>query len=218
MLFRSARHVVGPLLRHVGVSQLGQAAVVSSYARQLGGVVGIAVVAVFVQWRESVHGTSAAGLQTAYSQGFLLLADQDPGGHRSLGPLSERERPDVERNFLGLTVGYVWDELRDTDGTLITLDPSAYVLAAASDYSARLVPAYGTTWPATRAMPEAVRIAFVTGYADAASVPELIKAWIKLRLGALYEHRQAWTSGTKAAIERNPFVDRLLDRYVVPTC
>jgi EmrB/QacA subfamily drug resistance transporter len=61
-------------LRHVGVSQLGQAAVVSSYARQLGGVVGIAVVAVFVQWRESVHGTSAAGLQTAYSQGFLLLA------------------------------------------------------------------------------------------------------------------------------------------------
>lgn len=61
-------------LRHVAASQLGQAAVVSSYARQLGGVVGIAVVAVFVQWRESVHGTSAAGLQTAYSQGFLLLA------------------------------------------------------------------------------------------------------------------------------------------------
>ena len=43
-------------------------------ARQLGGVVGIAVIAVFVQWRESVYGLSAAGLQAAYSEGFLLLA------------------------------------------------------------------------------------------------------------------------------------------------
>ncbi len=61
-------------LRHVAARQLGQAAVVTSYARQLGGVVGIAVVAVFVQWRESVYGTAAAGLQAAYSQAFLLLA------------------------------------------------------------------------------------------------------------------------------------------------
>lgn len=61
-------------LRHVAARQLGQAAVVTSYARQLGGVVGVAVVAVFVQWRESVHGTAAAGLQAAYSQAFLLLA------------------------------------------------------------------------------------------------------------------------------------------------
>lgn len=60
-------------LCHVPAIQLGQASVINSYARQLGGVVGIAVVAVFVQWRESVHGTSVAGLQSAYSQGFLLL-------------------------------------------------------------------------------------------------------------------------------------------------
>lgn len=32
------------------------------------------MVAVFVQWRESVYGTAAAGLQAAYSQAFLLLA------------------------------------------------------------------------------------------------------------------------------------------------
>ena len=102
--------------------------------------------------------------------------------------------------------------LRDTDGTLITLDPSAYVLAAASDYSARLVPAYGTTWPATRAMPEAVRIAFVTGYADAASVPELIKAWIKLQVGAMYENREAEGAVQTYALG---FADRLLDRYKV---
>jgi uncharacterized phiE125 gp8 family phage protein len=105
--------------------------------------------------------------------------------------------------------------LQASDGVLTTLSPGGYVLAAASDYTARLVPAYGTSWPATRGMPEAVRIAFVTGYADEASVPELIKAWIKLRIGALYENRQAWTEGK--AIERNPFVDRLLDRYTALT-
>lgn len=105
--------------------------------------------------------------------------------------------------------------LQASDGVLTTLSPSAYVLAAADDYSARVVPAYGTSWPATRAMPEAVRVRFTTGYADAASVPELIKAWIKLRLAALYENRQAWTEGK--AIEPNRFVDRLLDRYTVIT-
>jgi EmrB/QacA subfamily drug resistance transporter len=61
-------------LHQIEASQLGQASVVTSYARQLGGVVGIAVIAVFVQWRESVYGLSAAGLQAAYSEGFLLLA------------------------------------------------------------------------------------------------------------------------------------------------
>lgn len=106
--------------------------------------------------------------------------------------------------------------LQASDGALTTLSPSAYVLATASDYTARLVPAYATSWPATRAMPEAVRIAFATGYPNAASVPELIKAWIKLRIGALYENRQAWTEGK--VIERNPFVDRLLDRYTALTC
>ena len=106
--------------------------------------------------------------------------------------------------------------LQSSDGVLTTLSPGAYVLATANDYTARLVPAYGTNWPASRRMPEAVRIVFVTGYADATSVPELIKAWIKLRLAALYENRQAWTEGK--AIEQNPFVDRLLDRYTAITC
>lgn len=106
--------------------------------------------------------------------------------------------------------------LQASDGVLTTLSAGAYLLAAANDYTARIVPAYGTSWPATRGMPEAVRIAFVTGYPDAASVPELIKAWIKLRLAALYENRQAWTEGK--AIEPNPFIDRLLDRYTALTC
>ena len=61
-------------LRHLEPHRLGQASVVASYARQLGGVMGVAVLAVFVEWRETVHGTVPPGIHTAYAQGFLLLA------------------------------------------------------------------------------------------------------------------------------------------------
>ena len=62
------------ILRHLEPHQLGQSSVVISYSRQLGGVLGIAIIAVFVAWRETIHGTTAPGIQTAYAQGFLLLA------------------------------------------------------------------------------------------------------------------------------------------------
>ncbi len=61
-------------LRHMEPHQLGQSSVLISYARQLGGVMGVAVVAVFVEWRESVYGAVPPGIYSAYAQGFLLLA------------------------------------------------------------------------------------------------------------------------------------------------
>lgn len=61
-------------LRHMEAHQLGQSSVVFSYARQLGGVMGVAIVAVFIEWREVVHGAIPPGIYTAYSQGFLFLA------------------------------------------------------------------------------------------------------------------------------------------------
>ena len=60
-------------LRHLEAHQLAQSSVVISYARQLGGVLGIAIAAVFVEWREAVHGRLAPGIYTAYAQSFLLL-------------------------------------------------------------------------------------------------------------------------------------------------
>mgnify|MGYP001198607328 CR=1 FL=1 len=54
--------------------RLGQASMVSNYNRQLGGVLGVAVVAVFVEWRSAVHGALEGGLHLAYVQAFLLLA------------------------------------------------------------------------------------------------------------------------------------------------
>lgn len=104
----------------------------------------------------------------------------------------------------------------DATGALTTLDPAGYQVAKANEYSARVVPAYGTCWPVTREQPEAVQITFTCGYADASSVPGPIKAWILLRIGALYENRESIVVGQRLVSLDLPFVDGLLDRYVVP--
>jgi uncharacterized phiE125 gp8 family phage protein len=100
--------------------------------------------------------------------------------------------------------------LSAADGVLTTLDPSAYRLIA-SDYTATVVPAYSTTWPAVRAEPDAVRVTFVAGWPDAASVPAVVKRWIKLRLGALYAVREQWS--TDKPVHEAAFADRMLDHY-----
>lgn len=100
--------------------------------------------------------------------------------------------------------------LSSAGGAAITVSPADYQLLNGSDYAADLIPAFGRSWPSTAAQPESVQILFTAGYADAASIPANIGAWIKLRIGALYEHREAWTAGLK--IEQNPHVDHLLDR------
>lgn len=100
-----------------------------------------------------------------------------------------------------------------SDGVDATVAAEDFQLASASDYTAYVAPLYGEVWPTARDQAQSVRVVFTCGYANAAAVPEPIKAWIKLRVGALYANREAWTVG--AAIERNPFVDSMLDRYRV---
>jgi hypothetical protein len=94
---------------------------------------------------------------------------------------------------------------RQSDGTLVTLAGTEYQLVAANDYNARLVPAYGKSWPAVQPQPECVQVIFACGYTSAAAVPDLIKAWVKLRIGMLYENKEVCP-----AAEFNVF---LLDRY-----
>lgn len=60
-------------LHEMEAQHLGQSSVVVSYARQLGGVIGVTMMAVFMEWREEVLGTTPPGVFHAYSQGFLLL-------------------------------------------------------------------------------------------------------------------------------------------------
>ena len=96
----------------------------------------------------------------------------------------------------------------DDSGALVTLSPSVYLGVLASAYTASVSPAYSQSWPSTRAQPEAVQIVFSCGYADAASVPAPIIAWIKLCLGAMYENRSLATDRPTHSLG---FADSLLD-------
>ena len=101
----------------------------------------------------------------------------------------------------------------DANGTNQTLSNTLYALDAADDFSsAWVVPIYGGSWPTTRDQLNAVALTYQAGYADAASVPESIKAWIKLQVGAMYENRQAETDRQTFSLG---YADRLLDRYKV---
>ncbi len=55
-------------------------------------------------------------------------------------------------------------------------------------------PKNGYSWPSTGVDPTAVTITFVAGYGAAAAVPDLVKAGIKLLVGAWYENREAVTT------------------------
>jgi len=102
----------------------------------------------------------------------------------------------------------------DADGVLTTISSSAYQLVS-GDYSADVRPAYGEAWPCARWQAEAVQVIFSCGYANAAAVPEPIKAWIKLRVGAMYENRESTVVvvGGRLTLVELPFVDTLLDPY-----
>jgi uncharacterized phiE125 gp8 family phage protein len=95
-------------------------------------------------------------------------------------------------------------------------------LAAANYYAdtdaepGEVVPAYGLSWPATRAERNAVRVRYVAGYgADGSFVPASIKQWILLRVGALYENRESAVAGQPIQAAPRDFADGLLDRHKV---
>jgi uncharacterized phiE125 gp8 family phage protein len=103
----------------------------------------------------------------------------------------------------------------DSAGVEQTLSTAAYSVDTAAEPGA-VVPAYGLAWPATRDQRNAVRVRYVSGYgADATLVPASIKAWIKLRVGALYENRESAVSGQPIQAAPRDFADALLDRHKV---
>lgn len=80
----------------------------------------------------------------------------------------------------------------DTNQTLQTLDPTLYTLDQVSEMRpARLLPAYGKSWPAHATFVNAVQVQFVTGYGNtAADVPASIKQAILLHVGWHYQYRE----------------------------
>jgi uncharacterized phiE125 gp8 family phage protein len=100
----------------------------------------------------------------------------------------------------------------NTSGTLTTLDSSVYQTVLGSDYEASVQLAYGQSWPEVREQAESVQVIFSTGYADAASIPAPIIAWIKLCVGALFASREL--EGDRQTYSLG-IADRMLDRYKV---
>lgn len=100
----------------------------------------------------------------------------------------------------------------DPSGATQTLAPVAYRLIIGSDYTAAVVPAYNTSWPAVMSQPDSVNVVFSCGYADAGNVPGPIKSWIKLMVGALYKNRELVTDKQVFTLG---MADSLLDRYRV---
>lgn len=97
-------------------------------------------------------------------------------------------------------------EYVDVDGAPQTLAGSNYYLDDEREPS-WVVPAYDVDWPSTRDEANAVVVTYVAGYTDC---PDVIRAWILLRIGTLYRTREA--DSDKPA-QPSQFVDRLLDRY-----
>lgn len=86
-----------------------------------------------------------------------------------------------------------------TNGTLTTLSSDAYLseLPAGDDAGlARIEPIYGTSWPIVQCRMSAVQVRIVCGYANAAAVPDGLKAAMKLLIGHWYANRESVVTGT----------------------
>ncbi len=86
----------------------------------------------------------------------------------------------------------------DTNGVTQTLAGSAYSLDSAN-IPARVRPAFGTSWPSTRDVMNAVTVTFTAGYATPDAVPQNTKAALLLIASELYDKREPTVTGLSIA-------------------
>lgn len=98
----------------------------------------------------------------------------------------------------------------DMTGAQQTLANTVYV-ADLTGPLARITPKFGQIWPPTLPQIAAVEVAFTAGFGVAAAVPQAVKQWMLLRIGALYENREEIVTGRSIQVTPMPFVDSLLD-------
>ena len=156
---------------------------------------------------------SHAEMVTARSfitQGWRLVMDSFPGLIQlERGPV-QRIDSIVYRDTGGVSRTIAWaapvDGIqRSTDGTLIA-DLTSGVVATA----------FGATGPIVLPELGALAVNYTAGYGDtAAAVPQGIKQWLLLRIGALYENREEVLTGSGVSFAAMPFVDSLLAPYSI---
>lgn len=153
-------------------------------------------------WRESFDRFPAGG-ESPWRQGY--------GWRRH--PLADQLEYDAIRLGLAPVQSVSSVKYIDATGAEQTMPPSDYVVDTAS-LPAKIRPAYGVTWPDTRAQANAVTVEYVAGYGDdPASVPAPIRAAMLLVLGDLYANREAQIVGT--IVNENPTAKALLGPYRV---
>lgn len=102
----------------------------------------------------------------------------------------------------------------DTNGATQTLASSVYQVVTNGKWPARIVAAYGQTFPEARDQPNAVTVRFVAGYGTASDVPAQVHHALRLLISQWYENREPVVVGKTAASLPMAF-DALIDPLVV---
>jgi len=105
----------------------------------------------------------------------------------------------------------------DNDGTdqVLSGSPDAFLVDTGS-YPGRLTPLYNGTWPVTRAVVGAVRIAFTAGYAAPKNMPIRVREYVMAVVSTKYENRELLIPSNMTEIPRE-FAVGLLDNLRVKT-
>ncbi|MDW3204574.1 MAG: hypothetical protein R8L07_03445 [Alphaproteobacteria bacterium] len=103
----------------------------------------------------------------------------------------------------------------DSAGDEQTLATSVYSVLTRGMEKGAIVPAYGQSWPATRARADAVTVTFVAGYGNSSDdIPAAIRAAALLLIGDLYEGRTETEVGI--TVQPTGAVQRLLMPHRIP--
>ena len=138
--------------------------------------------------------------------------------------VTERTRTLILDDFVSRDNGLVSQIIPLPFGDVSSVDSISYVDADGATQTVashilsenKLSPAFGESWPATRAQIGAVTITYTAGYADINSPPEngtpkpIVQA-MYLIIGGMYDERESVTQGS--AYQVNPATERLLMPY-----
>jgi len=84
----------------------------------------------------------------------------------------------------------------DTNGDTQTLSADYYDVDTTSE-PGRITLAYDYSWPSTRSQHHAITVTYTSGYASSSSVPDALKAAMKLLIGTWYDNRESVVVGQR---------------------
>lgn len=108
-----------------------------------------------------------------------------------------------------VSVGYL-----DMGGVQQVMPATDYVADLSGDFG-RITPVFGKIWPIPMPQIGSCSVVFQAGAADATQVPQAIKAWMLLRIAAMYENREEIVVGRGVTANPLAFAEYLLDPYKV---